>query len=268
MKIEEGEHSNPKRTGRMTLVIALILMLISPFVFADYSIKLDDEGLKLLHVRADIYKDSDSGAEGQKHGEVQVLLTEIGTEMCWYKFQVHLQKATPDTTYKIYVWTYLPDITFSISGNTSNFIWIILEGAASEFDLDPAPGVIKVNLASLGLNTEHEEDSGFSLITDNRGTYKNTVSSGIMTKTELMEYVLDLSWQTFKAKLELGGLKDTVDFEYFSITGFKLHESGEYGYPINVALLFKSVDLAEEDNYCTETLAYTWHTDGFEWVKD
>jgi hypothetical protein len=246
--------------GTMLIAVVLILMFVSPMVFAKWMVSLDDEGLKSLHVRADIYEDTGSGAEGQKHGRVQVLLTEIEPKLYSYKFQIHLRKATPSTEYEIHVWTYLPDITFSIYGDTKNFLWKIIEGAVAGIDQDPTAGVIMVNLASLGLTGEHEAYSGMSFVTDERGSYKE-IKSGVKTETEIMEYVLDLSWPIFKAELGLGGLSDNVDFADFGITGVYIHPSGKHGYQISGSLSFES----DVDAYCTEDITYTYYTDGFLW---
>lgn len=252
--------------GTFTLVFALviILLLVSPMVFAKWFATIDDEGLKSLRVRADIYKGSGGEASGQKHGRVQLMINEIEPKLYSYKFQIQLRKATPSTEYEIWAWATMPNLVFTIYGDHSGY-WNQLEMYANvlklDWDKNPNNGEITTSLATLKLNGFHEVDTGLRYTTDNRGTI-NEIKSGIITETNAMEYVLDLTWPIFKNMLGIPGLPDNVDFKYFGITAMKIHE-GNYVVSGGLDLVGENPD----DVFCTEEITLTYDTEGFYWEK-
>ena len=86
-----------KRTITVVMVLISVLLLVSPVIFARTFVKIDDEGLKNFHIRADIYEEGSQG--GPKHGRVQAVIREVAPEVYSYKFMIDLKKATPYTEY-------------------------------------------------------------------------------------------------------------------------------------------------------------------------
>ncbi len=261
--------------GMLTVLIVLIsvFMLLSPAVFAKWFVDIDDEGLKSLHVRADVYRGSGGDVYGQKHGRVQFVITEIEPRLYSYKFQVHLRKAMENTKFEIIAWANMPNIEFTLYGDLDNPNWWWLELIANSvtppLDKDETmDGKIWTDLATLNLMGYHRVNTGMTFTTNERGSYKN-IKSGIMTETDAMEYVLDLTWPIFLDYLGLGGVfPPEIDFEYFSIYRFDIHAGL---YTVRGGLDFETVEKYPGgipiDTYSTEEITVTYDTDGFIWEK-
>jgi hypothetical protein len=265
------------RTITMVLVLITVFLLVSPGVFANTFVQIDDEGLKGMQIRADIYKKGQVGGTGPKHGRVQIIIREMDIEQYSLKFLLDLKKATPDTEYSICLWANLPDIEFTIHGDGSNFWYLLLEPMAGSLGFDKSPGnndIIETSLGLLGLTQQKiEHDTGMDIMTDNRGTYKD-IKTGGMTQDELMMLALNIAWPILREyaidryPILEAFLPEEVDFATLHIIGVTIPANQ---YTISGGLEFVGRDPEDPnpdnivDEYVTETITINHYWEYFEW---
>ncbi len=262
-------------TKTMTVIFVLIsvLLLVAPGVFSNTFVQIDDVGLKGMQVRADVFKEGQISNHGPKHGRIQVIVREVETELYSFKFLVDLKKASPNTEYGVHVWADLPDFEFTIHGDNSG-TWKMLELFAGlpqiGIDLEPNDNtIIRTTLGLLGATKETiKHDTGMTIMTDNRGTYKN-IKTGIATEDALMEYALDLIWPFLREQIVLAYpslalfLPAEMDFASLHIIGVTMPE--QY-HKISGGFKFIGPGGPEgDDNYVTETITVERLWKEFEW---
>jgi hypothetical protein len=229
------------------MALVSVLLLVSPCVFSKPFVKIDDEGLRSIHIRADILKQDGPSGHGPKHGRVQIMVREIAPEVYSYKFMIDFKKASPNKEYNIELWVVFPepenpedDVLITIYGEDElGNIWHWIKLAAVLFlKIDLTPGnpnqinfYLNEALTKLGL-TEDEivMPTGMTIMTDETGNFKS-IKEGIISEDDAMEYVLDLIWPFLRSYL-VGlvppqFLPDEIDFDYLGVTGVKIR-GGEY----------------------------------------
>lgn len=231
----------------IVMALVSVLLLVSPCVLSKPFVKIDDEGLRSFHIRADILKEGGPSGHGPKHGRVQAMVREIAPETYSYKFMIDLKKATPNKEYNIELWVDFPepenpedDVLITIHGQSApGNIWYWIKLAAVLFlkiDLTPTnPNQINFYLndalTKLGLTGDEVViPTGKTIMTDETGNFKS-IKEGIISEDDAMEYVLDLIWPFLRSYLvglvPPGFLPEEIDFDYLGVTGVTIH-GGEY----------------------------------------
>jgi len=270
-----------KRKITVVMVLISVLLLVSPVVFGKWSVTIDTEGLKRLHIRADIYKENGQGGPGQKHGRVQALISEIEPGRNYsYKFMLHMRKAEPGAEYYINVSANVPDIKFTVysdfdADENPNPNWWVIEWlslALLHIDMDNTlNGQITTTTGLLGLAGSHEVNTTKSFVADNHGSFKKTIS-GVINESNAIEYATDLGWPSFRQHIinnhpewpQLENLlPPEIDFADFGIIGLRIYGI-EGGYDFSGRLRFINAE-DEDDVYCTETITANHFWKNFEW---
>ncbi len=249
---------NIKRTITVVMVLISVLLLLSPIVFAKVFVKIDDVGLKSLHIRADILEEGSPG----KHGRISAMIREMTEEVYSYKFMIDLKKATPNTQYIIWLYADLPEeVVITIYGDGTG-LWPGIEWVANSYGIDynEESGVIETTvgdlLSVLGFTEGTIElNTGMTFTTDDRGNFKS-IKEGIITEDDAMEHALDLAWPTLRQYLSslIPGIvpPDEIDFADLGITGLWVH-GGQYS--ISGYVKFVGGDPEDPvDVYVTETV--------------
>ena len=267
-----------KKTFIVVMSVICVLLLVSPMVFAKPFVKINDQGLKSLHMRAFIIEEGSPSGHGPKHGRVQAMITEIEKILpedpvrYSYNIVLDMKKAVAGATYEMKVKFTLPNIVFTIYGDESG-LWNIIEDKAGELGLDsnPLPGEITVSLADLNIaDNEFEMNTGKQFTCDNRGNYKET-KTGVIEEMVAIDYALDLAWPfLWQYLLEEYPVYTAVinyifgvdrDFLDFGIIGVSIPPGN---YEISGGVRFINTEDAG-NIYCTETISFTYSTIGFQW---
>lgn len=228
-----------KRKVLLALAMITTALLLSPIVFAEPFVKIETEGLKSVHIRANIIEEGTQGGQGAKNGRIQVLVGEIEPQLYSYKFQINFRKAKPNTEYEVRLWCQLDDITITLFGDVENPTWMFIEWFAGHYniDQDQDSGQITTSLGALGLTEEtYDLLSPETITTDERGSYKN-MRSGLITEEGGMEYLLDLIWPYFRQyimdRIPQLFLQVHVDLEDLGIIGLMIH-GGTYNFEMGM----------------------------------
>jgi hypothetical protein len=259
------------------MALITVLLLVSP-VFAKPHVKINDQGLKSLNMRAFIIEEGAPGGHGPKHGRVQALITELekfnpeDPTMYSYKFMIDLRKAEAGE-YRIHMTARLPEMEITIHGSGFG-IWNIIKHYAGEFGLDddPDPRKIVISLTDLNLADRDLEMNTEKVFTvDDRGNYKNVKQNSIEEMVAI-DWALDLAWPflwdyMLQEYPEFDYIIDYVfevdrDFSHFGIIGWSI-PAGDYEFSGGVR--FVNTGESSDTVYCTEPTTFTYSTIGFEW---
>jgi hypothetical protein len=261
----------PKWAIIAALSIFVVFILVSPLIFAKPFVRIDDEGLKGIQIRAKIMKGNDViTPHGPNCGKVQLVLTEVIEGQYTYRFSIDLRKAEIETEYGIWLWAdFDDDIHFTIHGDpVMPSMFAIIEWYAVEEGLDhdhTVNGHIVTSMETLGLMGFHQGDTGLTLTTNAIGEY-HEIRTGSMSENELMEFSLDIAWPIFKEYIEgitpltLG---ETANYADLGVWGVTIHE-GEYAVTGGLRFIGPNGPLGE-GNFHTEPVTLNRQWNEFEW---
>lgn len=223
-----------RRTVIVAMVLITVFLIFSSGAFSKTFVKIDLEGLKNVHIRADIYEETSEGSastHGAKHGRIQVIIREETTRIYNYKFQLSLRKAARNAEYEIRAWTDLPDIEITVYGDGS-LNWFFFKSIAFEMKMaQPTtdPNIIETSIWKLGLEGKHEYNTGMVIMTDDHGFYRNIKAGTGIEEMSAIEWLIDfgspiLQEQLIKRYPEHTALINWFfsvdrDFEDFGIEG-------------------------------------------------
>ncbi len=271
-----------KKTVIVITVLITVLLIFSSSAFSKPFVRIRLDGLKEVHIRADIIKGVNPEGGGPKHGRVQFRIKEaesliLGEESHYYtyKFSVDLRRATENHEYEIYLWADLPNIKFTIYGDGSEE-WGYFEDFVNDLGLDddhnPENNKIEISLLRLGLVGHNEEPTGIKIMTDDRGSYKFLKTGGI-AEMDAVEWAIDFGLPLLKPYLlklfegdpeKIGMINwffnQEWDFEDFHIVRIKMW--GGY-YTISMGIKFIG---GGSDNFCTEMVTFALAMGHFVWV--
>lgn len=260
-----------RRTITVVMVLITVFIIFSSGAFSKPLVKIDTEGLKGVHIRANIIKGLDPSGHGHIHGRVQVIITEDYSRHYMYKFLIELKRASGP--YTIQLWANMPNIDIIIHGDGS-LNWIILEGFAVQMGIDKygLDGKIDTSLERLGLMGYWDVDTGIVITTDERGYYKNIIT-GEIDEMEAIEQLIDFGTPLLKEQLILRypGHQSLInwffsidrDFAEFGIKGVTI-PGGIYTISMG-ARFIGPAGPGGDDNFCTEDITFTHVMGKFEW---
>ncbi len=267
-----------KKTITVIVVLISVLLIFSSGAFSKTFVRIETEGLKEVHIRANIIKGLDPDDHGPKHGRVQVKIKEDVSHHYMYKFSVDLRRATDYTYYEIHLWANLPDIKFTIYGDGSEE-WGYIQDFALDLGIDDdhtKNNKIEISLLTLGLTGYNEEYTGIDILTDGHGSYKFLKAGGI-AEMDAVEWAIDFGSPYLEAyllkvfegdpenqRMVTWFFSQEWDFEDFHVVSVKIH--GGY-YTISMGIQFIGPGGPEgDDNYCTEDITFSLAMGDFVWV--
>lgn len=278
-----------RKTMTVIMILLCVFVIFSSGAFSKVFVKVDLEGLKNVHIRADIYEETNGNFHPPKHGKVQFRITEEqpvmegGPRQYSYKFSLDLRRATPEKPYRIWIKATLPNVKFTIYGDTLDDDWLLIQWIALNrlnIDEDYAfDNKIVSSFATLGIVGDHERDTGIDVWTDVHGNYRNMITGGIEEMVAI-EWAIDFGSPYLKEILlslaQSEGDKELIEwffsidrnFDDFGITGVTMHGGV---YPFKARARFVGPEDPENpgepiDVYTTEEVSFTYAKGDFIWT--
>ena len=259
---------NLRRTTIVLVVLVLTMLVISSVAIAGPSGKCKKHGREREKVKldADILKLGEQNRH-HKYGKIDFFLKETRHDDYKIKFNLHLKHASRNTVYDVYLWADIPDISLTIYGELSNSYWTNLEKTFVYYNYDTdgmVNGKIETSLGKLEISGYHIRDTMYDIETNKCGNFKFKYKA-ILTQEEIIDSVIDFTWPYIRQHM-IGLIPALAqylpvdsDFSAMGVTSVTIH-AGTYS--VSTGLSF----VGPQDTYYTETLSFTYKTDGFSWT--